>query len=291
MMLLSKRLAAFLYISSLLLSLLSIVQIADSFTLMTMMSLKSTSSSGGGMMKKNKQKSKPQPPSSSSILFVTNKMCPFAQKVWIALEAADVSYKLEQVSLYGPGGKPDWFWELNPKGQVPILKIINNNYNNNIDNNIIIADSDQILDEIGMVMTASSSKTSVELLVVHSDDDDDDDDDAAAKINTFRSKLDEFLPVGKDAVLGGGDKQRMWNKLKEIDNLLGEEGPYILNDKLTIADCAAFPFLWRINEEFSKGSSCAWKDNGCEKIPIWLDYCSKQPPFADSIQSSWWWWW
>ncbi|OEU17407.1 putative dehydroascorbate reductase [Fragilariopsis cylindrus CCMP1102] len=238
---------------------------------------------------KNSKKSIPSSSSSSSeILFVTNKMCPFAQKAWIALEAANISYKLEQVSLYGPGGKPDWFWKLNPKGQVPILQVINNNnddnnYNNNNNNNnnndnndYIIADSDQILDEI------VSSKTS-KLFVVHSDD----EAAAAVKINTFRSTLNEFLPIGKEAVLGGGDRKRMWKKLKEIDNLLGEEGPYVLDDKLTIADCAAFPFLWRINEEFSTG----WKDNDCEKIPIWLDYCSKQPPFANSIQSSWWWWW
>jgi glutathione S-transferase len=289
MMLLSKRQTAFLYISLLLLSLLSVAQIADSFTL-TMMS--KTTSSGGGMKNRNSIPSPlPSSSSSSSILFVTNKMCPFAQKAWIALEAADISYKLEQVSLYGPGGKPDWFWKLNPKGQVPILQVINSNYDDNNDN-IIIADSDQILDEIGMVVNVShkykhsssvvSSKTS-ELFVVHSDD----EANAAVKINAFRSKLNEFLPIGKDAVLGGGDRKRMWNKLKEIDSLLGEEGPYILDDKLTIADCAAFPFLWRINEEFSTG----WKDNGCKKIPIWLDYCSKEPPFANSIQSSWWWWW
>jgi glutathione S-transferase len=260
----------------------------------------SSGGGGGGGMKNSKKSIPPSSSSSSEILFVTNKMCPFAQKAWIALEAADISYKLEEVSLYGPGGKPDWFWKLNPKGQVPILQVINNNNNNysnnnnnNDSNDYIIADSDQILDEIGMVIINTSHKNkqsssvvsfkTSKLFVVHSDD----EATTAVKINAFRSTLNEFLPIGKEAVLGGGDRKRMWKKLKEIDNLLGEEGPYILDDKLTIADCAAFPFLWRINEEFSTG----WKDNGCEKNPIWLDYCSKQPPFANSIQSSWWWWW
>ena len=28
---------------------------------------------------------------------------------------------MEEVSLYGAGGKPDWFMKLNPKGEVPVL--------------------------------------------------------------------------------------------------------------------------------------------------------------------------
>ena len=43
------------------------------------------------------------------------------QKVWIALEAARAPYELQEVALYGAGGKPDWFWDLNPDGTVPVL--------------------------------------------------------------------------------------------------------------------------------------------------------------------------
>lgn len=46
--------------------------------------------------------------SPSSTRFVTNAKCPFAQKVWIALEVAQAPYDIEQVDLYGPDGKPDW---------------------------------------------------------------------------------------------------------------------------------------------------------------------------------------
>jgi len=253
-------------------SLLSVVQIADSFTL-NMMSL---------TLEKAKK-------SQQSILFVTNKMCPFAQKAWIALEAADVPYKLEQVSLYGSGGKPDWFWKLNPKGQVPILVIDSDN---------VIADSDQILDEMSMLIDIAHTHSSLSeysttsgLLIVDDYDSNNKQQQYATKINIFRSKLNEFLPIGKDAVLGG-DRQLMWTKLKELDNLM-EGQPYIVGKKPTIADCAAFPFLWRINEEFSgrKASKLCWTENDCHNIPVWLDYCSKQPPFANSIQSSWWWWW
>ena len=200
------------------------------------------------------------------------------------MEAADVSYTLEQVSLYGGGGKPPWFMKLNPKGQVPIL-VINNNKDTN---KIVLADSDQILDEMGMVMAAATaiptqSATSTTQLVTDSDDD---------RVAAFRSILNEFLPIGKSAVLGG-DKERMWSKLRELDALIDvntiEGQSYIIaGDEPTVADCAGFPFLWRIDQEFSSGS---WENNGCQNIPVWLEFCKKQPAFANSIQSSWWWWW
>ena len=93
----------------------------------------------------------------AEVTLYTNKMCPFAQKAWIALEekkaAHGVPFKSEEINLYGAGGKPGWFlkvldWidnaihfctharlrppdsrltaasrpQMNPKGEVPVLK-------------------------------------------------------------------------------------------------------------------------------------------------------------------------
>ena len=201
------------------------------------------------------------------------------------MEAAGVSYKFEQVSLYGSGGKPSWFMKLNPKGQVPVLVV---NDDNDADK-VVLADSDLILDEMGMVMESVSSETqsnpSRQSLVTKPSDGEND------KIDAFRTCLREFLPIGKSAVLGG-DKKRMWSKLRELDALMDTNGQqtYIIagTNNPTIADCAGFPFLWRIDQEFGSSS---WKDNGCQNIPAWLDFCKSQPPFETSIQRSWWWWW
>lgn len=202
------------------------------------------------------------------------------------MEVAEVPYKFEQVSLYGSGGKPSWFLKLNPKGQVPVLVI---NDDNDIDK-VILADSDLILDGMGMVMDSvfpknQSTFSTKQLLVTESSD-----EEAVAKIEACRSTLNEFLPIGKSAVLGG-DKERMWSKLRELDALMDTKGQpaYIIagTDRPTIADCACFPFLWRIGKEFG---TC-WEDNGCQNIPVWLDFCKNQPAFKNSIQRSWWWWW
>lgn len=178
------------------------------------------------------------------------------------MEAANANYQLEQVSLYGPGGKPDWFWKLNPKGQVPILVVHDGE---------VLADSDLILDEISRVMDDESSR-----LVTPNGN-------VEEKVQAFRSCLREFLPIGKQAILGG-DEEAMWSKLQEIDALI--EGPFVTGEDLTIADCAGFPFLWRLDQELG-----TWEEHGCHKIPQWLNHCSQQPAFANSVQRSWWWWW
>jgi glutathione S-transferase len=201
---------------------------------------------------------------SSTARFITNKMCPFAQKAWIALETSGASYKLEQVSLYGPGGKPDWFWSLNPKGEVPILVV----------DEKVFPDSDLILDEIQCVADSTG------ILYVPSID----DQETIKKIKKFRTCLGEFLPIGKSAVLGGS-KEKMWSKLQQLDSLI--EGPYIAGKQITIADCAGFPFLWRIDNEYGT----QWEKHGCPNIPKWLEECSEQPSFSTTIQRSWWWWW
>lgn len=215
-------------------------------------------------------------------------MCPFAQKAWIALEAAEVPYKFEQISLYGGGGKPPWFMKLNPRGTVPVLVVNNDNEKEKV----VLADSDLILDEMKLVMesvdtataTASSSKES---LVVATPG----DNATGARIAAFRTALNEFLPIGKSAVLGG-DKERMWSKLRELDALVdtGTSGGQCFlagTDRPTVADCAGFPFLWRIDDEFGDH----WESHGCSNIPVWLDRCKQEPAFANSVQSSWWWWW
>ena len=47
------------------------------------------------------------------VTLYTNKMCPFAQKAWIAIDekkdARGTKFVMEEIGLYGSGGKPAWF--------------------------------------------------------------------------------------------------------------------------------------------------------------------------------------
>jgi glutathione S-transferase len=206
--------------------------------------------------------------SSSSVTkparFITNKMCPFAQKAWIALEASNADFSLEQLSLYGAGGKPDWFWELNPQGTVPVLVVAGD-----CDEDVVLPDSDLILNDIAQVPGG-------ETLIPT-------DPESVESMKKFRKCLSEFLAIGKKAVLGGS-KGPMWNKLKELDALV--VGPYVCGDDVTVADCAGFPFLWRIENEYGNLS-----EKNCPNLAKWLQTCKQNPAFSKTVQSSWWWWW
>ena len=49
---------------------------------------------------------------------VSFKICPFVQRVTALLEAKEIPYAVEYISL---SDKPDWFLEISPNGQVPVL--------------------------------------------------------------------------------------------------------------------------------------------------------------------------
>lgn len=49
---------------------------------------------------------------------ISFKICPFVQRVTAALEAKQVPYEIEYISL---SDKPQWFLDISPNGQVPIL--------------------------------------------------------------------------------------------------------------------------------------------------------------------------
>jgi glutathione S-transferase len=200
--------------------------------------------------------------SPSSTRFVTNKMCPFAQKAWIALEVCKAPYEMEEVSLYGSNGKPAWFMELNPDGTVPVLECYGGA--------IILPDSDLILDHVadgsvegGTVLKAQDEQTS-------------------QLVEEWREDISKMLPIGKSVVQGDrSSKKKLDEILERMDGKV--VGPFLCGEKITLADCAAFPFLWRLDNEFGLES--------CPNIRAWLDACGETEAFAKTVQSSWWWWW
>lgn len=189
--------------------------------------------------------------------FITNKMCPFAQKAWIALEASHTPYEMTQISLYGANGKPSWFLKLNPAGTVPVLNVHIDN-----GNNIVLPDSELILDYIASEQNQLTNPY-----------------DTRDNIGRWRAIIKEkVIPIGKRAVLGGS-REPLYKLLTELEDHV--EGPFLCGESVTVADCCAFPFLWRIDQEF-----------GLEgKLKEWLNVCENEDCFRKTVQRSWWWWW
>ncbi|WP_411991529.1 glutathione S-transferase family protein [Agarivorans sp. DSG3-1] len=57
------------------------------------------------------------------IKIVSFKICPFVQRVTAALETKKIPYEIEYISLKD---KPQWFLDMSPNGQVPVLITENN---------------------------------------------------------------------------------------------------------------------------------------------------------------------
>ena len=185
-----------------------------------------------------------------------------AQKAWIALEITGIPYEFKEIGLYGPNGKPAGFWELNPKGTVPVL---------DLGNGEVWADSDLILDQLpflpreGCAVLQPSSPSMEEL------------------VRTWRQGINQLLPLGQNYIPGGRHHAKpLVNILDQLNGMV--VGPYLCGSEVTVADCAAFPFIWRLQTEvdFTK----------FPKLLEWIKYCERRnPAIQKTVQSSWWWWW
>lgn len=84
------------------------------------------------------------------IKIVSFKICPFVQRVTAALESKGITYQIEYISLKG---KPQWFLDISPNGQVPVLVT---------ENNTALFESDAIIEYIEDEYGALNDKLSNE---------------------------------------------------------------------------------------------------------------------------------
>jgi glutathione S-transferase len=173
---------------------------------------------------------------------------------------------MEEISLYGSNGKPDWFLKLNPKGTVPVLV--------SHGGAAVYPDSDVVLDQY----EAGNLKGMTPIYPPG------DRQDVRECIKTWRNRINAMLPDGKAAVLGGDMTAALQQHLAIMNKAV--EGPYLASQRVTTADCHAFPFVWRLSQEYP---SAFEKD--FTALRDWLDLCGEQTAFARTIQPNWWWWW
>eukprot|EP00522_Entomoneis_paludosa_P007681 CAMPEP_0172439512 /NCGR_PEP_ID=MMETSP1065-20121228/476_1 /TAXON_ID=265537 /ORGANISM="Amphiprora paludosa, Strain CCMP125" /LENGTH=177 /DNA_ID=CAMNT_0013188203 /DNA_START=160 /DNA_END=690 /DNA_ORIENTATION=- len=172
--------------------------------------------------------------SSSNIRLVTNTRCPFAQKAWIALRVKQVELEIDEISLYGPNGKPDWFWNLNPQGTVPVL-VVSSSSKNDKKKTSVVTDSDDILNELDDIVGNTNGQNNILLYP---------SDIAVEEIETWRQERinQKLLPLGQQAVLAHQLTPPLQSVLQEMDRAV--VGPFLLGSHVTAADCHAFPFVW-----------------------------------------------
>ena len=71
--------------------------------------------------------------------------------------------------------------------------------------------------------------------------------------------------------------------LKEMNDMV--VGPYLCGESMTLADCALFPFLYRIDQDYGI------EGDDEKQLRDWLDVCLKTETIKSTVVRSWWWWW
>lgn len=196
--------------------------------------------------------------SGGSVELITHKACPYAQKVWIALEESGIPFSLREVQLFGRD-KSIYLLRLNPKGQVPVLVTSDGS---------VVTESERILDWIAQQSPALSPENA----------------DAAS---TWRHcLLSKVAPSGKQRVLGGGApaKQGLRAALGELENQLQAFEGFAAGKSFSVADAAAVPLVQRLESEFGLPEDLP-------RLRSWWEQVKSRPAVKKTLASSWWWWW
>lgn len=186
-------------------------------------------------------------PDNNNITFITNRICPFAHRVWLVLEELRIPYELKETSI-SPGTKPAWFTETyraalgaDPAsdGKVPILK----------DNDFLLTESQVVCEYLvekyqNTTIPASTSTTTLfpstpreraEYLLFLSQ-----------SIDAFTKA---FYPLLRSANEEDVEKytQELLFVCQKLSTLYhSHEGPYLFGSRLTLADILLWPFLQRL---------------------------------------------
>jgi len=198
-----------------------------------------------------------------AITLYTNRMCPYAQRVAIALEHSGLPHDRVEVDLYGSKGftKKDLkaveaAAGLAPKGYIPVLSI----------DDETLRESTKCVERIGALAPERLAPT---------------DTDAAAWAVAHCDG--PITRAGKDAVFSGqASTPQLERALRDLDAKL-EGRDYIAGDFST-ADCVLLPFLFRIRKELEIPADAL-------RLRAYLDRAFAHPSFRRTVAEPYWWWW
>ena len=192
------------------------------------------------------------------ITLYTHTACPFAQRVWISLEATGLPFEKQDVNLYGSGGfdksalkrveaagglKP-------PKGYIPVLSI----------GDEVIRESSVCVERVAALSTQAAGATS---LVP------EDAALAAELVNACNALPKETASRELDALM------------RKCDAACARS-TYLAGDAFSIADCCLLPFLQRVEQQIPSDAT---------HLRAYMRKAHSTMAFEKTVVSSWWWWW
>ena len=238
--------------------------------------------------------------------FITNRMCPYAQKVWMALEVLEIPYTMVEIPLYGPNGKPDWFLQYNPKGTVPVLVIITSQPSSSASGSSCSSSTGSLSRSTGSQSSSSSKHeriltSSDEILHVLFQEEKIAQDRPQWIIQQQQQQQQQLLLLAGKAVVLNNNPSNL-RALHDVLHHMEEQWPPVNVPKNTdyedetmaatkpsrpsMVDCCLFPFVWRLQIEFQ------WLDSRTyPNLYAWYQDMETNRAVQATMPAQWWWWW
>jgi len=196
--------------------------------------------------------------SPQEIKLYTNTACPFAQRVWIALEATGLSFEKVDVNLYGSGGfdksklkEVEARGGLSPKGYIPVVEI----------GDEVIRESSVCVERVAALSAEAEGATSL----------------MPEQPIVARELIDMCNSLPKS------ERSRQLDALlKRADAALEQSSAYLAGNTFSIADACLLPFLQRVEYDIPSDA---------KHLRAYMARMHKFPAFSKTVTPSWWWWW
>ena len=194
----------------------------------------------------------------SKLTLISFNLCPYVQRSCITLIEKGVPYDIEYVDLYD---KPDWFQQISPLGNVPILKV---------DDKVLFESAviTEYLDEIAEPrmhpeepLERAYHRAWIELI-------------SAGLVNTYN------LMVAKDEDAARAAANSVREKLARLAAQLGE-GPYFSGAHFSLVDAAAAPMFQRL--QWCENIRSLQIFDGHPKLATWRDTLLARPSVQNSV--------
>ena len=148
--------------------------------------------------------------------------CPYCQKIWMALEAKQIPYKVEKINMRCYGDKPASFLKIQPGGQIPVAII----------NGRVYGQSNDILQALEALPQSKRSLTPPSNLKSQAE-------------QLYRLER-QLFSAWMGWLTRGYGKQSLIDTLKNVDSVLQDaDGPFFLGKEFTLVDVQFAPFLER----------------------------------------------
>eukprot|EP00188_Purpureofilum_apyrenoidigerum_P002215 Plantae.Rhodophyta-Purpureofilum_apyrenoidigerum.ctg23474.p1 GENE.Plantae.Rhodophyta-Purpureofilum_apyrenoidigerum.ctg23474~~Plantae.Rhodophyta-Purpureofilum_apyrenoidigerum.ctg23474.p1 ORF type:complete len:244 (-),score=22.48 Plantae.Rhodophyta-Purpureofilum_apyrenoidigerum.ctg23474:35-706(-) len=212
-----------------------------------------------------------RPSGAHAVEFVTARPCPFAQRVWIALNESGVNYDLKEVDLYG-SRKPPWFMKLNPSGKVPVVVV----HGQDGSEPTVVTESNRICMYIAQNFCKRLLLPGPQRM-----------EEAEDWLHWTDSVLGKH---GKDRVTRGPPGPELANPslvrcIEKLEKALETGSSFICGDNISVVDISLYPFISRLDETYDIPSI---------DYPHLTRYIRRMSQ-AESVRATkskgWWWWW